>query len=132
MPRFQCLPQPRERFGQLPVAQHRRVVQRRRPSLQRRQVVQRVEHLLVAAVAACVPRHHLATLHHLDAVDVAFDGHGSEGARPRHAVAIAIETHRLVLVDLAPPELTQASNRCAGSGKALAWSCAKRWPIDSV
>ena len=27
--------------------------------------------------------------------------------------------------------VTQASNRCAGSGSALAWSQAKRCPIDS-
>ena len=54
VPLLQRLPQLRERLGQLPVAQHRGVVQRRRPAAQRRQVVQRVEDLLVAAVtAAC-------------------------------------------------------------------------------
>jgi hypothetical protein len=100
MPALQLLPQGRECRRQLPAAQHRRVIQRRRPTPQRRQVVQRVQDLLVAAIAAGVARHHLARGHHLDVVDVPLDRHGAEGVRPRHAVAVAVELDRLILVYL--------------------------------
>src|SRR5262245_40283826 len=98
---LQRLPQSGERFRQLPVPQHRRVVQRRRPPPQADQVVQRVEHLLVAAVTPRVPRHHLPGGHHLDPVDVTLDRDAAVGAGPRHAVAVLVEPHRPILVHAA-------------------------------
>jgi len=97
---FQGLPQVREARGELPITQHRRVIQGRRPSAQRRQVVQRIEDLRVAAIAAFVTRHHVAAGDHLDTFQVAFDHHRLKGAGTRHAVTVAIETHGLILVHL--------------------------------
>src|SRR5689334_1301549 len=76
------------------------MIQRGGPAAQGGQIVQRVEHVLVAAVAAGMPRYHLSTLDDLNTVDVALDRHRSVGAATRHAVAIAVEMNRLVLVHL--------------------------------
>jgi len=60
--------------------------------------MQWIQQLLVAAVAAAVPGHHLASRNDLDTLDVTLDGHRLKGAMPGHAVAVAVETHGLVLV----------------------------------
>lgn len=79
------------------------MVQRRRLAAQARQVMQRIENLLPLAVTARMPRDHLVDRHHLDVLDVALDRHAPEGVDTRHAVAVVIETHRLILVHLGRP-----------------------------
>ena len=61
---FESLPKAGEAAGQSPIAQHRSVIQRRRSTTERREVVQRIEDLFVAAVAASMPRHHGAAGDH--------------------------------------------------------------------
>src|SRR5207249_2589509 len=78
----------------------RSVLQRGGPTPQGCQIVQRIKNLLVPAVAAFMPRHHLPARYHLDLADVAFDRYRLIGATTRHAVAVAVEMHRLVLIDL--------------------------------
>lgn len=86
---------------QLPALEDRGMVQRRRLALERRQVVVRIEALLVRAVRARMPGKLLAVgPHERDVLHVALDRHGLEGGRARRAVAIAVEAHRLVLVHL--------------------------------
>src|SRR6478609_5450762 len=63
--------------------------------------MQWIENLLVTVIAARMPRHHVAAVNDLDAIDVAFDHHALKGARSRHAVTIAIEPNGLILIHLA-------------------------------
>lgn len=97
---LQGLPQFAEDRRQLPAAKNVGVIQPCRPALQSAQVVLRIEDLLVLAVATRMTRDYLAASHDVDAVDVRFDGHGLESRRTRHAVAVVVETHHLVLVGL--------------------------------
>lgn len=89
-----------EQRGQLPAAEDVGVVQRRRPALQRAQIVLRVEDLLMPVVAARVRGHDLAAQHHVDALDIQLDGNGLEGGAAGHAVAVVVAADHLVLVDL--------------------------------
>jgi hypothetical protein len=86
--------------GQLPAAEDVGVVQRRRPTVQPVEIVLRIEDLLVPAVRARVRRDHLATQHHVDALDVSLDRHRLEGGSARHAVAVGLVADHLVLIDL--------------------------------
>ena len=97
---------------QLPAAEDVGVVQRRRPALQRFQVVLRVEDLRVLGVGAGVRGDHLAAQDHVDTFDVRLDRHGLEGGRPRHAVAVGVKADHLVLVRLG--RLEQAGVEGAG------------------
>jgi hypothetical protein len=85
---------------QLPAAKDVGVIERRRPALQGAEVVLRIEDLFVFAIRARMRRDHSASQHHVDAVDGRLDGHGLESSRTRHAIAIIVETHHLVLVGL--------------------------------
>jgi hypothetical protein len=93
-------PQLAEDGRQLPAAEDVGVVERRRPALQRLQVVLRIEDLLVLRVAARVGGDHLTAEHYLDALDVGLDRHGLESGTARHAVAVVVEADHLVLVGL--------------------------------
>jgi hypothetical protein len=93
-------PQLAEDGWQLPAAEDVGVVERRRPALQRLQVVLRVEDLLMLPVGARVGSDHLAAKHQIDARDVGLDRHGLEGHHARYAVAIGVEADHLVLVHL--------------------------------
>lgn len=46
---------------------------------------------------------HLTPQHHLDALHVSFDGHLLESGKARDAVAVGVEAHHLVLIDLGRP-----------------------------
>lgn len=83
---------------QLPVAVNVGVVQRRRFARERHQVVQRIQHLLIVPVRAAVLGDDLAPRDDRDVPHVGLDGHTLKGIDARHAVLVAIETHRLVLV----------------------------------
>lgn len=89
-----------EHGRQLPVAIDVGMVQRGRLAAQRHQIVQRIQHLHAVGVAARVLSDDLVAGHDGDAFDIALHGHGAESIRPRHAVAVAVETHGLVLVHL--------------------------------
>ena len=85
---------------QLPAAKDVGVIQRRRPPLQGAEVVLRIEDLLVFSIRTRMRGDHLAAEHHVDVVDGRLDGDGLESSRARHAVAVVVETHHLVLVGL--------------------------------
>lgn len=98
---FQLASQPTEIGGQLPRAVDRRVVQAGRLALEHCQVMQGVEHLLATVVRSFVLGNHLSLGHHHDAIHIGFHRHRGKRITPRHAVAILLPGHRLVLVDLA-------------------------------
>ena len=58
------------------------------------------EHLIARSVRPHVSRHHLALGDDLDRVDVALDRECGKRKTSRHAVTVAVEGHRLILVDL--------------------------------
>jgi hypothetical protein len=95
---FQRRAQFAENGRQVPAPEDVGMVQRRRPPLQRLQVMLRIEDLLVFPVRPRVRSDHLAAQHQIDPVDVRLDRHRLEGRRPRHAVAVVVETDCLVLV----------------------------------
>jgi hypothetical protein len=96
---FQGGPQFVENSRQVPAAKHIGVVQRCRPALQGFHVMTRIEHLLVAAVAARVRGDDFGTPHHVDAVDIDLDGYVLERGRARHAVAIGVDADGLILIN---------------------------------
>jgi hypothetical protein len=101
VPAFQILTQVGKDRRQLPMPKEIGMIQRRWPPSQRRQIVQRVEDLFAAAVRTRMPRDDLAAGHYTDVIHVALDGHRLESEGARHAVAIAVETYRLIFVYLA-------------------------------
>jgi hypothetical protein len=84
----------------LPVPKNVGVVQRRRPALQRVQVMPRVQHLLVLAIATRVRGEHLSALYDVQTFDLGFDRYCLESGGTRHAVAIGVVADHLVLVGL--------------------------------
>jgi hypothetical protein len=84
----------------LPAAKHIGVIERRRPPPQRAQVMQRIEDLFVLAVAARMRGDDLAAQHDVDPLDISLDRHRLEGRAARHAIAVVVEAHHLVLVGL--------------------------------
>jgi len=97
---FQVDAQFMEDRGQLPVAEDVGVIERRRLAAEDFQVMKRVEVLLETAVQTRMPGHDLVAGHDDDLVDVALYRHGPKGVAARHAVVVAVETHRLILVHL--------------------------------
>jgi hypothetical protein len=95
---FQDGPQFVEECRQVPAAKDIRMIQRCRPALQSLQVMPRIEHLLVAAVAARVRGDNFGTPHHVDTVDIDLDGDVLERGRARHAVAIGVDADGLILI----------------------------------
>lgn len=86
---------------QLPAAEDGGMIQRRRLAFQRLQVMLRIETLLVLAIRPGMLRDHLAGSDHRDVVHIPLDRDRLKRGRPRHAVAVVVEAHRLVLVHLA-------------------------------
>lgn len=97
---FQGLPQFVEHGWQMPAAKDARVIQRGRPALETIQIVFRNQDLLVPAVRARVRSDHLALQHDVDAVQVSLDRHRLKSGEARHAVAVGVVAHHLVLIDL--------------------------------
>lgn len=100
VPRLQTFTQLLEHGRQLPLAIDIGMIQGSRPTLQRGQVMQRLEHLTAWLVTALMPGYHLAGDDDFDALDVGLHGCRLKGVTPRHAVTHLIETRGLVLVDL--------------------------------
>ena len=126
---FQALPQFGEHGRQFPVAEDVGVIQCRRPPAQRGQVVQRFHHSGPGLIRSSMTGDLLVAGHHGHGIDVALDRHRLKGKGTRHAVAVVVETHRLVLVHLG--WLAEASNGCGGRARAWTRSRAKRWPMVS-
>lgn len=97
---FQTLPQVLKDGWQLPAAIDVGVIQSSRPPLQSRQIMQRIEHLLVRLIAAFVPGNSLAGDDDLDVIDVALHRCGLKGVLSRHAITDLVEASSLVFVDL--------------------------------
>ena len=89
-----------EESGQLPAAKDVGMIQRRRPTIQPVQVMQRIEDLLVPAIAARMGSDHFPAQHDVDPLDVDLDRHGLESGRTRHAVAVGLVADHLVFIDL--------------------------------
>ncbi len=98
MLRFQGTPQFAKDRRQLPIAVDVRVIERRGLAGQRDQVVQRIEHLLIVTIRARVLGNDLAVRNDVQAPYIDLEGHTPKSVDPRHAVAIAVEAYRLVLV----------------------------------
>src|SRR5207244_3170287 len=92
-----------EHRWQSPVAVHGSVVECRRLAFQNPQEVERIEDLLAVLVAPRVRGERGAVADDLDAVDVALDTDGAECPPAWHAVAVAVELHRLILVHYGGP-----------------------------
>jgi hypothetical protein len=104
---------------QLPVPVDVGVIQRRRLPPQRHQVMQRIQHLHAPRIAPPVLGDHLTASDDGDVIHITLDGHRLEGEPPRHTIAVAIETHRLVLVHLARPldgSIERSPGQRQGSG----------------
>ncbi len=85
---------------ELPIAIDRGVIQRRRPTTQRHQVVDRVQDPLVALVAAFVTGDDGIAGDELNPANVSFDRDRLERVATRDAVAVGVERGGLILVDL--------------------------------
>jgi hypothetical protein len=97
---LQTLAELRKHPGQLPAAVDVRMIQRRRTTPQRDQIVQRIEHLVARLVTPPVAGNHTIAMHDVHAVGVAFHRDRPERIGPRHAVLNLITTHQLILVYL--------------------------------
>jgi hypothetical protein len=76
------------------------MIQSRRTTPQRGQIVQRIEHLVTRLVTPPVAGNHTIPMHHIYAVDVAFHRDRLESIGPRHAVLNLLKTHQLILVHI--------------------------------
>lgn len=97
---FQGFAEVVERCRQLPTTKDVGVIECRRPMLQRAKVMMRVEDLLVFAIRTRMDGNYLAAEHHGNAVNIRFHADGPERRHTRHAVAVVVEAHHLVLVGL--------------------------------
>lgn len=114
---FEVGTQSRKDGRQLPIAVQGSMIQSRRLGCQRHQEMPWIEDALPAVVTAWVVGNHLPLGHDGDAVDVSFHRHRGKGEAARHAIAVAVETHRLVLIDT--PGLVYA-------GVEVAWGQGRR------
>jgi hypothetical protein len=108
---FQRFPQRVEHGRQLPAAKNIGMIQSRRPPLETFQIVVWHQDLLVPAIRARVGGDHLTSQHDVDAVHVGLDGHLLKGGQARHAVAVGVEAHHLVLIDLGRLKQTRIEGR---------------------
>jgi hypothetical protein len=97
---FQPLAQLLKDRGKLPAAVNVRMIQRRRPPLERDQIMHGIEHLVVSLIAPGMRGHHGILQHDFHTIDVTFDRHTLKGTVPRHAVIHVVEAGELILVHL--------------------------------
>ena len=116
-----------ERGRQSPVAVDRRMIERCDATPQRDQVVQRIQDQLTMPVAANMLRDDAIDEDNPDPVDGGLDRHRLERRVARHAVTVAVEAGRLILVHLRRGEHArlerprgQRSRRGAVVGQPLA------------
>lgn len=97
---LQGFPQPREAGRQRPTIEHRRMVQGRRSATENGQIVTGLNDPFVPCVTSFVRGDDAIGPDHLDPVNIRLDRHRGEGPATGNAVAIGVESHRLILVDL--------------------------------
>ncbi len=97
---FQSLANFVENRRQFPAAKHVGMVQTGRFSAQNGQEMPRIENLFARAVRPQVPRNGHALRDDLDRIDVALDRHRGKRKPSRHAVTVAVQRDRLILVRL--------------------------------
>ena len=100
MPFFQTLAKLQKYSRKLPVTVHVRVIQRCGTTLQSRQIVQRIEHLIAGLIAPLMRRHDRVLMDDLHAIDVSLHRHRLKSTLPRNAVTHIVKLRELVLVDL--------------------------------
>lgn len=98
---FQRTPESVKDTRQLPVAIYRCVIESAGLTFQNHQEMERIEYLLPSLVTAEVGGDGRSFTDHFDAVHISLHTHRSKRPSTRHAVAVAIESDRLVLVHLA-------------------------------
>jgi len=105
MPIFQTLPQLQKYSGKLPFAVHVGMVKSCRATLQCRQIMQRIKHLIAGLIAPLVRGHDRVPMNNLDAINVRLHRDRLKSTVPRNAVTHIVKLSELVLVDLRiPPE----------------------------
>ena len=85
---------------QHPAIEHERMIQGRRPATQNGQIMTWFYDPFPACVASRVPGNHPIARHYVNAIDIGFNRHRGEGPATWNAVAIGVESHRLILIDL--------------------------------
>lgn len=93
-------PQLLEAGRQGPLIEHEGVIQGRRTATEDRQIVPGFDDPFVPGIAALMAGNDAGAADDLDPIHIGLDRYGLEGPTPRHAVAVRLEPHRLVLVDL--------------------------------
>jgi uncharacterized Zn-binding protein involved in type VI secretion len=97
---FQVGPEFGEDRRELPTAVYRGMVQGGRAPLETVQIVQRIENFLMALITAWVLGHDALVCQHRHVSDVALHRHDAKCVSVRHTVAVIVEAHSLVLVNL--------------------------------
>lgn len=77
------------------------VIQVGRLPIKRREIMERIEHLLALAVDPLVPGDEAPITEHFDPIDIRLHRHRLKGMPTGHAVAVLLPGDRLILVDLA-------------------------------
>jgi len=85
---------------QRPAIKHRGMIQGRRSATENGQIMTGFDDPLISRVTASVRGDHAIGRDHIDPIDIRLDRHRREGPTTGNAVAIGVESHRLILVDL--------------------------------
>lgn len=99
MPFFQPGSQFAKHRRKLPIAVDVGVIQCRRTSGKRRQIMQRIKNLVARFITAFMRGHHLIVIDDVNAIDIALDRDGLEGRRAGNAVTHVVEADKLILID---------------------------------
>lgn len=94
------LPQTLEAGRQRPTIEHRRMVQGRRSATENGQIVTGLDDPFVPCITSLVRGDDAINPNHIDPVNIRLGRHRREGPATGNAVAIGVESHRLILVDL--------------------------------
>jgi hypothetical protein len=100
VPEFQPLAQFAEDLRQLPIAVHVGMIQSRRTTPKRGEIVQRIEHIIARVIAATMNCNDGFIEHDLHAIDITLDRHRLKRGLARHAIVHVVEPRELILVDL--------------------------------
>jgi hypothetical protein len=93
-------PQTLEAGRQRPTIEHGRMIQSRRSATENGQIVTGLDDPFVPCITSCVRGDDAIGPDHIDPVNIRLDRHRSKGPATGNAVAIGVESHRLILVDL--------------------------------
>jgi hypothetical protein len=99
IPGLELLSQRSKDRRQFPVAKHRRMIQRRRPSAQNRQIMLLLHDQLAPLVTPPMRSHHRALGHHVDPIDIRLDRDLLKGPATGDGIAIGVVADGLVFID---------------------------------